>query len=230
MTLHLRSTTLSLLLALAGLVSAKDTPIQIRALLNDSVNRADFYFGTPGKAMTQVELAVEGLTQPQKITPVGGVLNLFDSAQVTAANAKTHLAATMKVPAGSKSLIVIIVPVADQKPPYRMVAIPDDARSFPWNTNKVVNLTSMECLLEIGEMKLDLPADKVTDVPKLTHKGDTNQLQTNFSYKQNEQWQLATERRLQYVDNLRRIFVIHKQPQALGPEVRTIQDEKLTKN
>jgi hypothetical protein len=225
MNLDARTAIVSLLLSLAGLVAAKDSPIEIRAVANDPGKRPEFYIGTPGKPMARLNLAMEGLTEAQKASPLNGVLYLFDSDQVTAKNAKAHLVASVQVPAGSTRLILIIYPSGDPEPPYRMVAIPDDTKSFPWGSSKVANLTPTEFSLELGALKVALPAGKVTDVKKVTRDGESGNLQTNFSYKEGDQWLVATERRLQYVDNLRRIFVISKQPSSVAPDVRTIQDQ-----
>ena len=227
MTVDHRSTIALFLLAFSGFATGQDSSLQIRAVLNDPGKRAEFYVGTPGEGMTELRLSPEGLAEPQKVSTVDGVLNLFDSDQVTKEDAKAHLAATMKLPAGSTSVILIIFPAVDQKPPYRIVAVPDDTKAFPWGSNKVVNLTPVEFAVQLGELKMQLPGGKVTDIPKVTKLDPSNRAQTNFYYKQGDQWVLATERRLQYVDALRRVFVISKQPKALAPDVRTIQDQRL---
>ncbi|MES2476220.1 MAG: hypothetical protein V4640_10590 [Verrucomicrobiota bacterium] len=227
MILDLRSATVSLLFAITGVALGQESSLQIRAVLNDPGKRPTFYLGNPGEGMTELNLAIEGLTEPQTVSISNGSLNLYSTNKVDKDNAKASLAATMKVPAGSKSLIVIIFPAAEQTPPYRMIAVPDDIATFPWGSNKVINLTPVEFALQLGELKLQLPGGKITDVPKLKNLGDANDAQTNFYYKQGDQWVVATERRLQYLDDLRRVFVIYKQPKALAPDVRTIQDQKL---
>jgi hypothetical protein len=222
-----RSITVSFLFALAGLAHGQDSGFQIRAVLNDPGAQPELFVGTPGKGMTRLNLAREGLAEPQPVSPTDGLLNIFDSDQVTEENAKAHLAATVKIPVGSKSLIVILFPASGAKPSYRAVTVADDTASFPWGDNKVVNLTPVDFAMQIGEQKLPLPGGKVTDVPVGTKAGEVSNLQTNFYYKQGDQWAVATERRLRYMDSLRRVFVISKQPKAVAPDVRTIQDQKV---
>jgi len=48
--------------------------------------------------------------------------------------------------------------------------------------------------------------------------------QTNFYYKQAEEWVAFTERQLQYLDTTRRIFLVHLTPGSTEPIVRTIVD------
>ena len=221
------SVTFTVLLGLAKLACGQDMAVQIRAVLHDpSKPDASFFVGKVGETMSPLKLAEEGLTDSQKVTVENGSLNLFTSPTVDKNNPQASLAATVRVPAGPSRLIVIILPAAQgATPPYKMLVLDDDAKAFPWGESKAVNLTPVDFALEIGEHKVPLPAGKITSVPKVTKVDEYNRAQTNFYYKQADQWVVAAERRMQYVGALRRVFLIYKLPNTLAPDVRTIIDQ-----
>ena len=225
---RLHSATLIILFGLAAFAPGKDMPLQIRAVLQDSAKPdAKFFVGKVGNPLLPLNLADEGLSESQKVTLENGSLNLFTTATVDMASPFASLAATVKVPVGASRLIVIIVPAAPGTvPPYRMVVVADEPKSFPWGESKAVNLTSVDCSLEIGDQKLLVPSDQVTAVPKVTKLDEFNRAQTNFYHKQNDQWVVVAERQMQYVATLRRVFVIYQTLGALVPEVRTLVDQK----
>ncbi|MEO5713731.1 MAG: hypothetical protein ABIT37_09615 [Luteolibacter sp.] len=175
--------------------------------------------------MVPLKLVEEGLSEPQKVTVENGSLNLFTTANVDKNNPQASLAATVKVGDGVTSLIVIILPGSQSKPPFRMIALDDSPKSFPWGESKAVNLTPVDFALEVGDQKLLLPGGKITAVPKVTKVDEYNRAQTNFYYKDGEQWVVASERPMQYVATLRRLFLIYKTPNALAPDVRTVIDQ-----
>lgn len=203
--------------------------LQIRAVLHDpSKPDAKFYAGRPGEAMVALKLVEEGLGESQKVQVENGNLHLFSSATVDKANAQAGLQATIKVPAGaaSGSMIVIILPAPKgAATPYSGIALNDDAKSFPWGESKAINLTPVEFAIEVGEHKLPLPPGKITAVPQVKKLDEYNRSQTNFYYKQDDQWVVAAERQMQYAKTLRRVFLVYKAPDALAPDVRTIIDE-----
>jgi hypothetical protein len=219
--------TVASLLGLVVFAAGQDATIQIRAVLQDSAKPdAKFYVGKVGDSLLPLKLAEEGLTDPQKVTTENGVLNLFSSATVDKVSATAHLAATLKIPAGCSRSVVIIVPAAPGALlPYRMVALDDDPASCPWGESKVVNMTPVDFALEIADHKLLLSGGKITAVPKVTKLDEYNRAQTNFYYKQGDQWVIAAERQMQYLNTLRRVFLIYKSPNALAPDVRTIVDQ-----
>ena len=225
-TTRLLSTSLIVLLGLAMLASGQDSMLQIRAVLIDPTKPdAKFYVGKLGETLLPLKLAEEGFTEPQMVLVQNGSLNFFTTATVDSKNPLASLAATVKVPAGPSRLIVIIVPAAQGTPPYRLVVFDDAATSFPWGESKAVNLTPVDFALEVGGQKVLLPGGKITAVPKVTQVDDYNRAQTNFYYKQADQWVVAAERQMQYVATLRRVFVIYKTPSALAPDVRTLVDQ-----
>ncbi len=220
------ATSLTVVLGFLGVAAGQNFQVQIRALLHDPAKpMSPFFTGTVGEAMVPLKLVEEGLSEPQKVTVENGSLNLFPTAIVDKNNPQASLAATVKVAEGASSLIVIIVPNSQSKPPFRIVTVDDSPKNFPWGECKAVNLTPVDFALEIGDQKLLLPGGKVTPVPKVTKLDEYNRAQTNFYYKQGEQWVVAAERQMQYVATLRRLFLIYKNQNALAPDVRTIVDQ-----
>ncbi|MEO5716042.1 MAG: hypothetical protein ABIT37_21355 [Luteolibacter sp.] len=223
---HSLAISATLLLGFARFASGQNAVVQIRALLHDpSKPDAPFFVGKVGETMQPLKLAEEGLTESQKVPVENGSLNLFTTATVDKNNPQASLAATVKVAEGAGSLIVIILPSAEGTPAYRLVTLDDSPKAFPWGESKAINLTPVEFALEVGDQKLALPAGKITVVPKVTKLDEYNRAQTNFYYKEGDQWVVAAERQMQYVATLRRIFLIYKSPGALAPDVRTIIDQ-----
>ena len=85
-------------------------------------------------------------------------------------------------------------------------------------------MTPMDFALEVGDQKVLLPGGKITPVPKVTKLDEYNRAQTNFYFRESNRWVVAAERQMQYVDALRRVFLIFKSPGALAPDVRTVID------
>jgi hypothetical protein len=222
------SAALALLSGLVALAAGQDTTVQIRAVLQDSAKPdAKFFVGKASEALLPLKLAEEGLTESQKVSTENGSINLFSSDTIDKANPLASLAATVKIPAGLSRLILIIVPAGQgTTPPYRMLAVDDNPTSFPWGESKAINLTPVDFALEVGDQRLLLPGGKVTAVPKVTKLDEYNRAQTNFYYKQGDQWVVASERQMQFVGNLRRLFLIYKAPDALAPDVRALVDQQ----
>lgn len=217
---------LAVLLCLMKPASGQDFTIRIRAVLLDpSKPEARFFVGKAGEPRVPLNLAEEGISEAQKVSTEDGYLNLFSSPTVEKNSPQANLAAAVKVASSSSSLIVLIFPAPRAIPPYRMLVLDDDPKSFPWGQGKAVNLTSVDFALKVGEHKLPIPGGKITTVPKVTKLDEYNRAQTDFYYKQDDQWVVAAERQMQYVGTLRRLFLIYKDPLALAPEVRTIVDE-----
>ncbi len=216
----------ALLFSLVALAAGQDSTLQIRAVMLDSANSGvKLFVGKTGEPLLPLKLAAEGLTESQKVATENGSLNLFLSATVDPANPLASLAATVKVPVGPSRLIVLIVPgTPGTAPPYRMVVIGDDPASFPWGESRAINLTPVDFGLEIGTQKVRLPGGQITAVPKITSVDEYNRAQTNFYYQQADQWVIAAERQMQYLDTMRRLFVIYISPGALAPDVRTLVD------
>jgi hypothetical protein len=199
--------------------------LQVRAVLHDPLQPlTDLYVTGQGGTLAKVNLVVEGIGEPQAVTPVNGSLVFYTSDQVNTANPKEHLAATAVIPAGARRLIALVVAVPGATPPYRMMLIEDSARAFPLGEARVVNLTPVDFAMEVGEHKIGLASGKVTRVPPVLKVNEFNQAQTNFFYRKGETWEAFTERQMQYLDSIRRVFLIYSSPGAVQPEVRTISD------
>jgi hypothetical protein len=199
--------------------------LMVRAVLHDPLQPlTELFTAAPGGAVGKLNLAVEGLGDPQPVTPVNGSLVIYTSDQVDPSNPKASLAATAPIPAGARRLIALIVAAPGATPPYRMMLIDDSAKGFPTGESRVVNLTPVDFALEVGEHKIGLASGKVTRVPPVKSVNEFNQAQTNFFYRRGEAWEAFSERQMQYLDEMRRIFLIYSTPGAVQPEVRTIVD------
>lgn len=206
--------------------SSTSGALQIRAVLHDPVNPvADLFLPNQAGQVVKLKLVGEGLSDAQSTTPVNGSLVLYNKAVVDPKNPAASLAASVKIPAGMKRAILVVLPAApDTKPAYRMVLIDDSPGAFPGGESRVLSLVTFEAALQAGEHKLQLKPASVTKVPAVKQVNEFNMAQTNFYYKEGESWVAFTERQLQYLDEFRRIFLVYLTPGSTQPFVTTIVD------
>ena len=204
----------------------KDVPVQIRAVLIDTVNPVvDMFVRSAGGQMEKIGLIANNLSEAQMIAPSNGSLVIYKTAAVDPEKPSEGVIGTGKLPANAKRVIVVIVPTrAEGDPTYRLVMIDDSAKGFPKGESRVLSLVPVETALEAGEHKLPIASGKVTNVPAVRKVNDFNMAQTNFYYREGGSWVPFTERQLQYLDEFRRIFLIHVSPGAIQPSVTTILD------
>jgi hypothetical protein len=211
--------TLLLMVLSVVCLRAETRKLMLRAYLHD-----------PSKA-NGPEFSVEGGKQPLPLRA-----DMISSAVEVALNdgdlrlqfADGQQAAQAKVPGKWTSAIAIIVPGpgSDAALPYRMLLLDDSATTFPWGTSQAVNLLGSDSEITAGELKLTLEAGKITPVPAVRQRDELNIAQTNFRCKVDGQWVLFAERQLQYVDDTRRVFLIHAIPGSQRPFVTTLLDHK----
>ena len=206
--------------------NAPTASFQVRAVLHDPVNPvAELYLPDPAGQVVKLKLIGEGLSEAQATTPVNGSLILYNKPVVDPKNPGPSLAASVKIPAGMKRAIVVVLPSApDTKPAYRMVLIDDSPGAFTGGESRVLSLVSFEAALQAGEHKLPVKPASVTKVPAVKQVNEFNMAQTNFYYKEGEAWVAFTERQLQYLKEFRRIFLVYLTPGSTQPFVTTIVD------
>jgi hypothetical protein len=200
--------------------------IQIRAMLHDPVNPAAELF-VPEKSGTveKLNLVAASLSETQTVRTINGSLVLYKSATADLKKPQEGVAATVKVPANLKRAIAIIIPAqAGQNPAYRMVLIDDSAAGFPKGESRVLSLLGVDTAIEAGEHKLPVSPGKITNVPAVKKVNEFNMAQTNFYFKEGTSWVAFTERQLQYLDDFRRIFIVHVTPGSTQPFVSTVVD------
>lgn len=216
----------SCLLVLASAQEPPSPTFQFRAVLHDPANpSAELFFSDNMGKVVPIELRPKDLSAPMVTQTVGGSLMLYDRASIDPQKPVASLAASCKIPAGAKRGVVIILPSpVDTKPAYRMVYIDDSAKAFPKGESRILTLLPMEVAIEAGEHKLPIRPGEIAHLPPVKKVNEYNMAQTNFYYKKGESWSVFTERQLQYVDGVRRIFIVNITPGALQPTVNTIVD------
>ena len=214
------------LLPVAGQAQQNETaaPVQIRAVLHDPVHpTAELFLTDQAGTVVKLELRPQTLSRPQVTLPLNGSLVLYDRADIDTKKPEASLAASCKIPPNTKQGVVVVLPgPAGSKPAYRLVFIDDSAKAFPKGESRVLTLLPVEAAIEAGEHKLPIQPGKLTNVPPVRKVNEYNMAQTNFYTKQGEAWTAFTERQLQYLDDFRRIFIVHATPGALQPTVTTI--------
>ncbi|QTN32613.1 hypothetical protein HZ994_09800 [Akkermansiaceae bacterium] len=204
----------------------KPSPVQVRAVLHDPANpSADLFYTDEAGTVVKLEFRPHDLTEPLPMLPLNGSLVLYDKAEIDPGNPAASLAASAKLPAGTKRAMVVVMPgPADEKPPYRMLVIDDSQKAFPYGESRVLGLIGVETAIQAGEHRLPVHPGKITRVPPVRKVNDFNMAQTNFYFLQGDAWMPFTERQLQYLDASRRLFIVHATPGATAPKVTTIVD------
>ena len=224
------SLSLLVVIGLSLAVHAQDkdaaVPVQIRAVLHDPVNPvANLFYTDKSGAVVPLEFRPQDLTAPFLMLPANGSLVLYDKANIDPKNPAASLAASTKLPPDLKRAIVVVLPApAGERPAYRMLLIDDSAKAFPRGESQVLPLVAVATAIQAGEHRIPVHPGKITRVPPVKKVDEFNMAQTNFYYKQGENWVAFTERQLQYLDVCRRIFIVHVTPGALNPKVTTIVD------
>lgn len=227
MTHMIRLFFLSLLFPLLGIAQEGPAPMMIRAAYHNPVKPiAELFIADQTGAVVPLALVVEGLSAPQMTLPVNGSLVLYKDKVVDPKNPQASVAASAKIPADWKKVIVMIFPAASatENAGYRMLLINDAPTAFKKGESRVINLTQVDTALQAGEHRISLPSGKVTELPAVKKVNEYNMAQTNFYYKEAEEWVAFTERQLQYLDTTKRIFLVYLTPGSTQPFVTTIVD------
>lgn len=214
-------------LPLAGFSQESVTPVSIRAAYHNPVKPlAEFFIPDQTGAIVPLNLVAEMLSYPQMTIPANGNLVLYKQKAIDPKNPQAAVAATAKIPADWKKVIVLIFPgtAEGEQVSYRMLLMNDAPNAFKKGESRVVNLTQVDTALQAGEHKIPVPSGKVTELPAVKQVNDFNMAQTNFYYKEAEQWVPFTERQLQYLDSIKRIFLIYLTPGSTQPFVTTLVD------
>jgi hypothetical protein len=201
-------------------------PLKIRAtFVIPNPAKQDLFIQTSDSAAVKLNLVGGGFGEIQNTISMNGMLNLFKSPTIDPNNPKANLVATAKVPASATRVMAMIIPAAaGASPPFNIVLLDDDSKSFPWGESKVINLSSVDFALEAGEHKIKIPKGEIKVLPEVKGVNEFKIAQTNFFSRGKDTWEPVIERQLSYLNNMRRVFVVYKIPKALGPEVRILTD------
>lgn len=227
MTSMIRSLIVFLLFPLLGMAQEGPAPLIIRAAYHNPIKPvAELFLADQAGGIVPLALVAEGLSTPQMTLPVNGSLVLYKDKVVDPKNPQASVAASAKVPEDWKKVIVMIFPAvtATENSGYRILLINDAPNVFKKGESRVINLTQADTAMQAGEHKIPLPSGKVADLPAVKKVNEFNMAQTNFYYKEGEEWVAFTERQLQYLDTTKRLFLIYLTPGSTQPFVTTIVD------
>jgi hypothetical protein len=203
----------------APLAAQTRREIELRAFLHDPVRpTARFQYPDKSGSLQPLALMVEGLSESCTASLVDDELLLHDEAG--AITARGRVAASCK-----RAAVIVLPAAAGSTLPYRLIAVNDAPATFPWGSSQVVSLLGVETALQAGEHRLALPAGRITAVPEVTKVDEFNMAQVNFHYREGQQWVPFTERRLQFVADIRRIFLVYATPGSQRPFVVTLVDQ-----
>ena len=224
---HLVSTALAGVLVLTSSAEPEaSVKVRIRAVLHDPMKPfAEMYVRGATGTMVRLNLAMEGLTQPQIVTCPKGVLQLYSSPAPDPEKPRLNLLASAAVPDRTKQAIVFIVPAGDkEQPPYKLLVLNDAFDVFAKGESRVINMTSLPLAIRAGEHSKEIPPARIVTVPRVTKVNDMNQAQTVFFRKIDQDWVVLSERPMQYTNTLRNMFLIYLMPNVAEPQIRTLID------
>lgn len=201
--------------------------VRFRASLHNPVKpTGDFFYADKTGAIVPLDLRIRDLTPPELTTLVNGSLVLYDKLAVDPKNPAASIAATCVVPPGVKrGIFVIMASPAGVKPPFRIVCIEDSFKTFLKGESKVLTLIPQEAAIEAGEHKIAIHPGVVANVPAVKKVDNYNMAQTKVFYKPADQWVPVMELKLQFLEEFRRIFILHITPGAMRPTVSTLIDK-----
>jgi len=212
--------TIAAFLAAASVATAELRTLTLRVYLHDPVHPrgVDLSAAGPDDAEVPLPFRAGKLSLPVEVQLEDHLLLLRSD--------DGKPAASTKVPATQKRAVAIVLPDPDKEsaPPYRVVLVDDAPDRFRWGESRAVNLLGIDAAIEAGEHRVALRAGRTTAVPAVRQVNEFNIAQTNFFYRSGEEWLPFTERQLQYVDDSRRIFLIHATPGSRRPFVTTLVD------
>lgn len=214
-------------LPFAGFCQDAAVPVSLRAAYHNPVKPlAEFFIADATGAIVPLNLVGEMLSYPQITLPANGNLVLYRHKMIDPEKPQASVAASAKIPADWKKVIVLIFPAAAEadQASYRMLLINDAPNAFKKGESRVVNLTQADTALQAGEHRVPVPSGKVTELPAVKNVNEFNMAQTNFYYKEADQWVPFTERQLQFLDTTKRIFLIYLTPGSTQPFVTTLVD------
>ncbi|MFC7337205.1 hypothetical protein ACFQY0_08450 [Haloferula chungangensis] len=204
----------------------EEVRISIRAVFhNPSRPVGHIFVSDQTDGRVKLNMVTGGLSKSTKTKSIDGKLYFFSNDIVDPEDPLAGRVATLRVPDNLKSAIVILVPAPPKsKSPLQAILIPDSSKEFSKGESRVLSLIPVEAGVEAGEHKVRLLPGKVSRIPAVEKLDDYNMAQTNFYYKLEDSWVTFTERRLQFLDDYRRIFIISPTAGGTQPMITTIID------
>ena len=199
---------------------------RIRAVLHDPMHPfAELYVAGAEGTRIRLNLAMEGLTEPQMVSLPKGLLQLYSSPTFDSAKPLANLVGSVSVPGDVKQAIILILPAGEKgKLPYQLMVLNDAYASFARGESRVINMTRLPFAITAGEHSLEVAPARIVAVPRVTRVNAMNQAQTLFYRKVDKEWIMLSERPMQYTDTLRYIFLVYVMPNVDDPQIRTLLD------
>jgi hypothetical protein len=201
-------------------------PIQIRAVLHDPARPVtDLFIPDESDGVMKLDLRRANLSPVQMTKPINGTIPFYNSDRFDPGKPMENLVASLRVPAGLSRIIVILVPnPPDSEFAMHAVLIDDTAKGFPKGESRILSMIPVQVGIQAGEHRLRAEPGKVTRIPAVEKRNEFNIAQTSFYYKKDDSWVVFTERQVQYLDKIRRIFLVSVPPGGGHPYITTIVD------
>lgn len=159
------------------------------------------------------------LSPPVSCTAVDGTLTFV-------AGADKKPAASVSVPAGVSSVILIFLPSGKPAPgaAWRTMMIQDNAKSFPEGGAYVANLNTADIRFIIGEHKGTLHPGGAHGYPMPKERNTFNMATVIFEVQNGEKWRKANESALRFLPGMRYLILAYTDPRTNRPRISTVQD------
>lgn len=217
--------------ACAAVAHAADT-ITFRTLcfrFQDDVNEV-MALGADGEAMMKVPLFVLH-SAPMKMVVKEGRAEFVVEDGKPAAGAKQAYRpiASVPLPAGAKQILFVFLPAGAQaKSPYKVVALADDPKSFPWGNVRMLNVADVAVRFHLGEYSGEratfLRPGQSAMVPRVRQVNENNLYRVIIEYYTANGFVPVSNTRWKSVDGKRDLAIAFIDPETKKPLVEVYKD------
>jgi hypothetical protein len=178
-----------------------------------------------GEAATEtLELSTANLVGPVKAVVENGAVKFYQAPLVE--GVVPLPAATVKLPAGCKRAVVVLVPnAAGETLPYRGFAFSHDNGSFPMGSMKLINLSPYPVRWNVGGEVMGLRPGAIEGFRPKGEPGSNQNVV--FQFQKNERWLPMTTTRWAVRDDRRYLMCLYEDPATRRMGLRSIPDRTL---
>ena len=221
------------LAAPAGLAQSTKT-IKFRAIcFQHEKDIKEVLAPAPGEegGMQKVPLFTSVFSDPMQMKTKNGTAVFYvENPDSTSDKDKFTPVAAAKVPAASPILFVFLPPKKGSKMPYRLLALPDDLRSAPWRSVRLLNIAPVSARFNLGEFSgkraIQLEPGKMKTVPQVRKLNQYNAYNVVIEFKGKNGYVGVSNTRWKSVDGKRDLAIAYYDPKRHRPIVNLYSDVK----
>ncbi len=135
---------------------------------------------------------------------------------------------TARVPASTPILFVFLPPAKGSKLPYRVMALPDDLRAFPWQGVRMLNIATVPAKFHLGEYAdkkaITVAPGKIKAVPRVRKLNKYNRYNVLIEFKGKNGFVGVSNTRWSSVKGKRDLAIAYIDPKTHRPVVSLYSD------